>query len=105
MDIPEFYQMSRELFTEDEAAVTNVMPRGFNPAPVIADAIGKSEEDIVPILEKMAEKGLCIARKEEALEILQNSEEAGLIHCSTNRQEIDWLCKCCSCHLSFLILL
>lgn len=239
MDIPEFYEMTGELFTEDEAAVTNVMPRGFNPASVIADAIGKSEEDITPILEKMADKGLCIAgkkddipvyggppfmpgifeyqfmrgttsekdkklarlikkyklavddrrgrqkdsfptmrvipvnrtikagnqintydqaalyiekykplsvstcycrhqarlidendhcgnpdevcmqfgrgaqfvidrgmgreiNKQEALQILLKSEEAGLIHCSTNRQEIDWLCNCCSCHCVIL---
>nr|NIR15025.1 hypothetical protein [Desulfobacterales bacterium] len=32
MDIPEFYALAQELFTAEEAAVANVMPRGFNPA-------------------------------------------------------------------------
>lgn len=60
-DIPEFYELARELFTEEEAAVTNAMPRGFNPASVIAAEMGKSEEEVTPILEAMANKGLCIA--------------------------------------------
>jgi Pyruvate/2-oxoacid:ferredoxin oxidoreductase delta subunit len=40
--------------------------------------------------------------KEEALEILIKSEEAGLVHCSTNRQEIDFICNCCGCHCMIL---
>jgi 2-oxoacid:acceptor oxidoreductase delta subunit (pyruvate/2-ketoisovalerate family) len=40
--------------------------------------------------------------KDEALEILKQSEEAGLVHCSNNRQEIDFLCNCCSCHCVIL---
>jgi len=60
-DIPEFYEMVRELFTEEEAAVSNAMPRGPNPAAAIATEMGKTEEDVVPILEAMANKGLCTA--------------------------------------------
>ncbi|MEW6442851.1 MAG: hypothetical protein AB1640_18090 [bacterium] len=33
-DIPEFYELARELFTEQEAAVAKAMPKGFNPACV-----------------------------------------------------------------------
>jgi Pyruvate/2-oxoacid:ferredoxin oxidoreductase delta subunit len=40
--------------------------------------------------------------KDEAMEILKRSEEAGLVHCSNNRQEIDFLCNCCSCHCMIL---
>ncbi len=40
--------------------------------------------------------------KEEAFEVLKKSEEAGLVHCSNNRQEIDFLCNCCSCHCVIL---
>jgi Pyruvate/2-oxoacid:ferredoxin oxidoreductase delta subunit len=40
--------------------------------------------------------------KDEAREILQKSEEAGLVHCSANRQEIDFICNCCGCHCMFL---
>lgn len=239
MDIPEFYELVQELFTTEEAAVANAMPRGFNPAGVIAGDMGKTEEEIVAILEKMADKGLCTSgkkgettvyggppfvpgifeyqfmrgtkterdkklsklidnykaavgavrgpsketfptmrvitvdrtikagnqihtydqvasyienyeplsvstcycrhqarlidendhcgrpddvcmqfgrgaqfvidrkmgrkiTKEEAIEILERAEEAGLVHCSNNRQEIDFLCNCCSCHCVIL---
>jgi Pyruvate/2-oxoacid:ferredoxin oxidoreductase delta subunit len=40
--------------------------------------------------------------KDEALEILKIAEEAGLVHCTINRQEIDFLCNCCSCHCMIL---
>ena len=40
--------------------------------------------------------------KDEAMEILDQSEEAGLVHCTNNRQEIDFLCNCCSCHCVIL---
>jgi Pyruvate/2-oxoacid:ferredoxin oxidoreductase delta subunit len=36
--------------------------------------------------------------KEEAFDILKKSEEAGLVHASINRQEIDFICNCCPCH-------
>ena len=41
MDIPEFYDLARELFTEKEAEISNVMPRGFNPPAAIAKAGGR----------------------------------------------------------------
>ena len=41
MDIPEFYEMAKELFTPEEAAVCTAMPRGFNPASAIAEEIEK----------------------------------------------------------------
>jgi electron transport complex protein RnfB len=239
IDIPEFYDVARELFTPEEAAVSNAMPRGFNPAGVIAKEMGKGEKEVAAILEAMADKGLCTAgkmgeatfyggppfvpgifefqfmrgtnterdkklatlihayktaydgfkerpkvtfpqmrvvtvdrvvkagnkihtydqvasyienydplavstcfcrhqarlideddhcgkpdevcmqfgmgarfvidrgmgrkiSKEEALEILKQSEEAGLVHATVNRQEIDFLCNCCSCHCMIL---
>lgn len=63
MDIPDFYELVHELFTPEEAEVSNAMPRGFNPASVIAKDMGKTEEEIAPILETMADKGLCTAGK------------------------------------------
>ena len=239
MDIPEFYDLAQELFTPEEAAIVNAMPRGFNPASTIAAEMGKSEEDMGAALETMADKGLCTAgkmgetyvyalppfvpgifefqfmrgtsterdkmlarlihayksaydsiqgppkvtfpgtrvitvdrkveagntvhtydqvasyvneydplavstcfcrhqadliddkdncgmpndvcmqfgagaqfvidrrmgrqiTKDEALEILKRSEEAGLVHASVNRQEIDFICNCCSCHCMIL---
>jgi Pyruvate/2-oxoacid:ferredoxin oxidoreductase delta subunit len=40
--------------------------------------------------------------KAEARQILQRAEDAGLVHCSNNTQEIDFLCNCCSCHCMIL---
>jgi Pyruvate/2-oxoacid:ferredoxin oxidoreductase delta subunit len=40
--------------------------------------------------------------KAEAMEILDQAENAGLVHCTNNRQEIDFLCNCCSCHCVIL---
>jgi Pyruvate/2-oxoacid:ferredoxin oxidoreductase delta subunit len=239
MDIPEFYTLAQELFSPEEAAISNALPRGFNSARLIAEAMGKSEEEIATILEEMADKGLCMSRrdgdnilyagppfvpgifefqfmrgtdtdrdrklarlihdykaavdrnrkpqegvfpamrvitvdrtisagnrihtydqvksyierseplavstcycrhqgklldeeshcgrpddvcltlgrgaqfvidrglgrridKEEAMKVLDRSEEAGLVHCTNNRQEIDFLCNCCSCHCVIL---
>lgn len=239
LDIPEFYPLARELFTEEEAAVCNALPRGLNPASVIAKEMGRDEKEVASLLETMADKGLCVAgkkgditvyaglpfvpgvfeyqfmrgtaterdrslarliraykeayndrvgpkrdtfptgrvitvdrtvkagnrvhtydqvsayiekyeplsvttcycrhqarlidekehcgrpdevclqlgvgaqfaidrrmgrriTKEEALEILKKTEEAGLVHCATNRQEIEFICSCCSCHCMFL---
>jgi Pyruvate/2-oxoacid:ferredoxin oxidoreductase delta subunit len=238
-DMPQFYAMARVLFTEEEAAVSNAMPRGFNTAGAIAEAMGRTAEEVAPVLESMADKGLCSAgelqgtrfyggppfvpgifefqflrgtnterdrrlarlirdykeafdaregppritfpgervipvdrvikaentvhtyhqvasyidryeplavgtcfcrhqarlideddhcgkpddvcmqfgagaqfvidrgmgrkvTKEEALEILKKSEEAGLVHATVNRQEIDFLCNCCPCHCMIL---
>lgn len=239
MDIPEFYELVEELFTPEEAEVYMAIPRGFSPASTIAENMGKNEEEVAPILEGMAYKGLCTAgrmdestfygappfvpgifeyqfmrgtsterdkrlarlihaykgavnkrrgatritfppnrvitvdrvikagnkvhtydqvmsyiekydplavstcfcrhegklidenddcgkpddvcmqfgmgaqfvidrkmgreiNKEEAIEILKKTEEAGLVHATLNRQEIDFLCNCCSCHCMIL---
>jgi len=40
--------------------------------------------------------------KEEAMEVLNKAEEAGLVHATINRQEIDFLCNCCGCHCIIL---
>lgn len=41
--------------------------------------------------------------KEEALKILKRSEEAGLVHCSSNTGKyVDFICNCCSCHCGIL---
>ena len=63
MDIPEFYALVEELFTTEEAAVYLAIPRGYHPANAIAAEIGKTEEEVVLVLEAMADKGLCGAGK------------------------------------------
>ncbi len=59
MDIPEFYDLTRELFTLAEAEVAAAMPRKPAPASIIAQQMDKREEEVGLILEGMADKGLC----------------------------------------------
>jgi Pyruvate/2-oxoacid:ferredoxin oxidoreductase delta subunit len=40
--------------------------------------------------------------KGEAMEILRKSEEEGLVHCSVNQQDIDFVCNCCADHCIIL---
>jgi len=61
MDIPEFYNLIKELFTQEEAAVFNAISKDYHPANTIAVNLGRSEQEISLILEDMADKGLCLA--------------------------------------------
>ncbi|MEW6335129.1 MAG: 4Fe-4S binding protein [Thermodesulfobacteriota bacterium] len=61
MDIPEFYALVEELFSPDEAAVYNAIPKGFHPAETMAKELGKPVPETARILEGMADKGLCTA--------------------------------------------
>jgi len=58
-DIPEFYDLVEALFTPEEAAVNNAMPRTPARAGEIAAAMGRDENEIKNMLETMADKGLC----------------------------------------------
>ena len=60
-DIPEFYALVEELFTSEEVGVYLAIPRGYHPASAIAAEMGKLEDEVAPILETMADKGLCSA--------------------------------------------
>lgn len=59
MDIPEFYEMVEELFTEEEAEVNNAMSRRPATAEDIAREMGRDKTEIKNILEAMADKALC----------------------------------------------
>ncbi len=59
MDIPEFFAMVEELFTPEEAAVNNAMPRGPFQAKDLAEAMGRETSEMEAVLEAMADKGLC----------------------------------------------
>jgi Na+-translocating ferredoxin:NAD+ oxidoreductase subunit B len=60
-DIPEFYALVEELFTPEEAAVYNAIPKGYHPAEAIASESGREVSEVARILEGMADKGLCTA--------------------------------------------
>ena len=41
--------------------------------------------------------------KDEAIQILDHCEKAGLVHCSSNvKNKIDFLCNCCLCHCEII---
>jgi Pyruvate/2-oxoacid:ferredoxin oxidoreductase delta subunit len=61
MDIPEFYAMATEMFTPEEAALNNAMPKGPFTAGDMAEKIGRDKSEIEAVLEAMANKGLCAA--------------------------------------------
>ena len=51
-----------------------------------------------------AERGFSkLVSKEEALQILDRAEKAGLVHCSSNTSKsIGFICNCCSCHCGIM---
>ena len=59
MDIPEFYDLARELFTPREASVAAALPRKPSTEGTIAQEMGEDEKEIAAVLETMADKGLC----------------------------------------------
>lgn len=52
----------------------------------------------------VAERGFAkLISREKALEILNRSEEAGLVHCSSNTGKyINFMCNCCDCHCGII---
>ena len=60
-DIPEFYDLVRELFTPEEAATTAVMTAKPATAAMIAERLERDEREVAPILEALADKGLCLS--------------------------------------------
>jgi electron transport complex protein RnfB len=73
MDIPEFYALAEELFTPGEAEVNNAMPRGPFAAKDLAKEMGRDEAEVGPILEAMANKGLCMAVKRNGTPFYQSA--------------------------------
>jgi hypothetical protein len=53
-DIPAFYALVEELFTQEEAEVYNAIPKGYHPAETIDKALGKEQAETTRILEGMA---------------------------------------------------
>jgi Pyruvate/2-oxoacid:ferredoxin oxidoreductase delta subunit len=66
-DIPEFFAMVEELFTPKEAEVNNAMPKGPCTAAQMAKIMNRDVDQIEPILENMADKGLCVALNMEGV--------------------------------------
>lgn len=60
LDIPEFYALVEEIFTPEEAEMNNVLLRKPARAEDIAGRISRDEKEVTGILERMADKGLCV---------------------------------------------
>ncbi|RJQ51530.1 MAG: hypothetical protein C4530_19990 [Desulfobacteraceae bacterium] len=59
LDIPEFFALVKELFTPEEAAVNNVLGKQPETLEELADKLKRDPEELHPLLESMADKGLC----------------------------------------------
>ena len=57
-----------------------------------------------PQAKYVAERGFAkLVSREEALKVLDRSEEAGLVHCSSNTGKyISFICNCCGCHCGII---
>jgi len=71
VDVPEFYTLMEELFEPREAEVNNVMTRKPATPAEIAAEMGQGAEEIEPILERMADKGLCKTFKRNGVRYYQ----------------------------------
>jgi len=71
VDIPEFYSLVKELFTVQEAEVNNAMTRKPATVAEIAAEMEKAPEDVEPVLERMADKGLCKTFKRDEVRYYQ----------------------------------
>jgi Pyruvate/2-oxoacid:ferredoxin oxidoreductase delta subunit len=59
MDIPEFFAMVEALFTPEEAALNNALPRTPVAAAEVARVFGREEAETARALGALADKGLC----------------------------------------------
>ncbi|MBU0514843.1 MAG: 4Fe-4S binding protein [Proteobacteria bacterium] len=71
LDIPEFFELVEELFTPEEAAVNNALPRKPISAADLAQQMGRPEPEVAAILKAMADKGLCLAIKRDGVQLYQ----------------------------------
>ncbi len=71
LDIPEFYDLVEALFTAEEAAVNNALARQPEPIDAIAWRLNQTSATLEPLLEAMADKGLCAARVKDGQKVYQ----------------------------------
>ncbi|MFC1859185.1 ATP-binding protein [Thermodesulfobacteriota bacterium] len=64
---PELYEVLTLLFTEEEAVIAAKMSPGAAPARALAEKLSRAEEEIVPLLESMADKGIVLTRKKDGV--------------------------------------
>ena len=60
-DIPEFYELTKELFTPEEAAAAAAMTSRMASAETISGNMGKDVKEVEAVLEAMCDKSLCMS--------------------------------------------
>jgi len=65
--VPEMFALLNELFTEQEAEVACHMPPSAISARDLARTLSRTSEDILAIVESMADKGLAATRKKDGV--------------------------------------
>ena len=65
MPVPELIELFEELFTREEAEVASKFPPGAFPVEKLAVKLEKPVNEITPILEAMADKGIVLTRKKD----------------------------------------
>ncbi len=63
--VPEVFALLEALFTEEEVEVACEMPAAATSLEGMADILSRPAEDILPLLESMADKGLAATRKQD----------------------------------------
>jgi len=95
------FKMLAKLFTEEEASLACHMRLEAETAAAIAAKAVTEPVETRNTLKRVMAKGLIDIRKrekEEALKILRETEEAGLVHSSGNyRDGVEYICNCCIC--------
>ncbi|MEW5909537.1 MAG: 4Fe-4S binding protein [Thermodesulfobacteriota bacterium] len=67
LDIPEFYSLMEILFTPEQAEINNALPRKPITAAEVAHQMNRNEKEVQPVLESMADQGLCATFVEEGI--------------------------------------
>jgi hypothetical protein len=105
VDVQPYEKVSEYITNSKHIAVSTCYCR--HHAELVGNACEKPKEvcmSLGPGAKFVAERGFGrLVSKEEALHILQLSEAAGLVHCSSNTtKNIDFICNCCICHCAIL---
>jgi len=65
----EFTALNRELFSPEEAALAAVMPPGLNPVEEIVRQAGRPRQEVVALLEGLADKALVFHQKRDGRDL------------------------------------
>jgi len=71
LDIPEFFNLVKELFTPEEAEVNNILSKKPETLEQIAGTAGRDPKELQPVLESMADKGLCATYVVDGIRVYQ----------------------------------